>query len=278
MVTAMQENPLPSDFVHTLAPALRQAASIARALEGHALNRPKDGEVTAIKAAVTVADTASQEALLVPLFEHFPQLRLEADEDTPMASRFGGSSNALVVIDPIDGTLCFYLKRKGPYAVIVGLAIDGRYEAGLVALPRERICFDAVRGQGARVSWKDGTIEPLTLSEPTGNRILISHNLPSPMAERLRARGYELAPASGGAISVAPLIPGVCAGLRVVRQNPEGVSVRGRIGALIAEEAGALVMGESGEFPAQIREPAHALLVAANQAHLEALQDALSAN
>jgi fructose-1,6-bisphosphatase/inositol monophosphatase family enzyme len=273
----MQEAPLPSDFVDAMAPALRQAASIARALEGRVAKGHKDGEATDIKAAVTVADTAAQEALLVPLLEHFPQVSLEAEEDTPTIEHFAESSDALVVIDPIDGTLRFYLEGLGPYAVMIGMALHGRYEAGLVALPRERISFDAVRGHGARVTHNDGTVQTSKISESTGNRVLISHDLPSPAVDLLRDRGYDVAPASGGALSVAPLIPGVCAGLRVVRTNPEGVSVRGRIGALIAAEAGAIVVGVGGEFPSQIREPAPALLVASTQEHLQALKDALAA-
>ncbi len=272
----MQNPPRPIDFVSALSPALRQAASIARALEGRVANRPKDGELTDVKAALTVADTASQEALLVPLLEHFPTVMLEAEEDTPSVDRFATSSEALVVIDPIDGTLRFYLEGAGPYAVMIGLAIGGRYEAGLVSLPRERLCFEAVRGCGASAMRKDGTAEPVSLAEPSGNRIFVSHNLPAPVAERLRDRGYEVTAASGGAISVAPLIPGVCAGLRVVRENPDGVSIRGRIGALIAAEAGALVRGSTGPFPESIREPAEALLVATTQQDLEALYDALS--
>jgi fructose-1,6-bisphosphatase/inositol monophosphatase family enzyme len=272
----MQDPPRPSDFVSALSPALRQAASIARALEGRVTNRPKDAELTDVKAALTVADTASQEALLVPLLERFPTVRLEAEEDTPSVARFAESSEALVVIDPIDGTLRFYLEGAGPYAVMIGLAIGGRYEAGLVALPRERLCFDAIRGSGARTIHADGTAEPVSLTEPTGKRIFVSHNLPAPVVERLSERGYEVAAASGGAISVAPLVPGVCAGLRLVRENPDGVSIRGRIGALIAAEAGALVMGAAGPFPDPIDEPAEALLVAATQHDLDALYDALS--
>jgi hypothetical protein len=64
----------PEAFVRALAPALRQSASIARALEGRVANRPKHGEATPVKAALTIADTASQAALLVPLFEHFPSV------------------------------------------------------------------------------------------------------------------------------------------------------------------------------------------------------------
>jgi len=274
--TAMQDRSFPSDFVRALAPALQQAASIARSLEGRVSNRPKAGEVTAVKAALTTADTASQEALLVPLLEHFPQVTLEAEEDTPSVSRFSKSGDAQVVIDPIDGTLRFYLEGKGPYAVMIGLAIDDRYEASLVALPREQLCFDAVRGRGARARSKDAAIKAVTLGEPTGNRILVSHNLPSSAVERLRDLGYEVAAAAGGAISVASLIPGVCAGLRLARENAEGVSIRGRIGALISAEAGALVMGASDPFPSEIRTPAPALLIATTPEALGHLQDALS--
>jgi len=229
-----------------------------------------------VKAALTIADTASQEALLIPLLEHFPQVKLEAEEDTPSVSRFSESGDALVVIDPIDGTLRFYLEAKGPYAVMIGLAIADRYEASLVALPREQLCFDAVKGRGARVRSKDAAVKAVTLGEPTGNRILVSHNLPTSAVEKLRDLGYEVAAAAGGAISVAPLIPGVCAGLRLARENAEGVSIRGRIGALISAEAGALVTGAAGPFPPEIRAPAPALLIATTPETLTHLQDALS--
>jgi hypothetical protein len=272
----MQDPSFPSDFVRTLAPALQQAASIARSLEGRVSNRPKVGETTAVKAALTIADTASQEALLIPLLEHFPQVKLEAEEDTPSVSGFSESGDALVVIDPIDGTLRFYLEAMGPYAVMIGLAIGDRYEASLVALPREQLCFDAVRGRGARVRSEHAAVEAVTLGEPTGNRILVSHDLPTSAVERLHDLGYEVAAAAGGAISVAPLIPGVCAGLRLIRENAEGVSIRGRIGALISAEAGALVTGASGPFPSEIRAPAPALLIATTPKTLAHLQDALS--
>ena len=84
----MPEAPDPDDFAQALAPALRQSASIARALEGRVSNRPKEGEATPVKAALTIADTASQEALLVPLLERFPGVAIEAEEDTPTVHRF----------------------------------------------------------------------------------------------------------------------------------------------------------------------------------------------
>jgi len=273
--------PAPDEFVRALAPALREASSIARSLEGRVANRPKLGEASDVKAALTQADTAAQEALLVPLFENFPSVQLEAEEDTASVGLFTNSSDSLVVIDPIDGTLRFYLEAAGPYAVMIGLAFEDEYVAALVALPREELCFEAVRGRGAGASFGTGPTEPVHRSaahtEPAGNRVLISHDLPEQAVGRLRERGYEVCPASGGAISVAPLIPGVRAGLRLARHNPEGVSVRGRIGAMIASEAGLLVRGLSGVFPTSIREPAAALLVASTSDDLENLEFALAA-
>jgi hypothetical protein len=269
--------PAPAEFVRLLAPALRQAAQIARALEGRVANRPKAGEESPAKAALTLADTACQEALLVALLEHFPQVELVAEEATPSVARFPRRSPARVVVDPIDGTLRSYLEGRGPYAVMLGLAVGGAYEAALVALPREGLCFDAVRGAGARVWRADGTPRTPRL-DPSARRVFVSHGLPEPAREVLARRGFEAVPASGGAIAVAPFVPGVRAGLRLVRPGERRVSPRGRIGLLVAEEAGALTACELGApFPREIDAPAQVLLVAGDAPDLEALGEAAAA-
>jgi hypothetical protein len=273
----MANPPDPRDFVRELAPALRTSAGIARSLEGRVANRPKQGEASPVKAALTVADTASQEAILVPLLERFPQVRVAAEEDTPSVKRFADDSPALVVIDPIDGTLRFYLEGLGPYAVLVGLAVEDEYHAALVALPREELYFDACLGGGARSAVADADMQEARVA-PDGNRVLVSHDLPGPAVESLLASGFQVTPASGGAIAVAPLIPGVRAGLRLARTSSQGISIRGRIGALVSAEAGARVVGPDGRpFPRDIRAPASALLVAADDEDLAALRRALRA-
>jgi fructose-1,6-bisphosphatase/inositol monophosphatase family enzyme len=267
----------PEAFVRALAPALRQSASIARALEGRVANRPKRGEATPVKAALTIADTASQEALLVPLLEHFPTVRLAAEEDTPSTLHFAGEGPELVVIDPIDGTLRFYLEGAGPYAVMIGLARERVFQAALVALPREELYLDAVRGAGARLA-QQGLPARAARAEATGKRVYVSHNVPEAARECLRRRGFEVASACGGAISVAPLVPGACAGLRIAEEPDADLSIRGRIGLLIAAEAGALVRGEDGEdFTLDIEQRARAVLVAATPHELTALEAALAA-
>jgi hypothetical protein len=99
--------------------------------------------------------------------------------------------------------------------------------------------------------------------------------MPVVVLESLLAQGYEVTSASGGAVAVAPLVPGVCAGLRL-GASAAGVSRRGRVGLLVAREAGLLVRGAGdAPFPEDIDEPAPVLRVAASETDLAALAAAL---
>jgi hypothetical protein len=110
-----------------------------------------------------------------------------------------------------------------------------------------------------------------------GDRVIVSHEMPEPVLERLRASGLEVAFGCGGAISVAPLVPGVRAGLRLAT-GPRGVSVRGRLGLVIARAAGARVESAPGvPFPEDVSAPARALAVAAEPSDLAVLHEALAA-
>jgi fructose-1,6-bisphosphatase/inositol monophosphatase family enzyme len=257
-------------FVRTLRPALRAASSIARALEGRVQNRPKLGEATDVKAAMTLADAAAQEAILVPLHEHYPDVGLAAEEETATAQRFPACEDPIVVVDPIDGTLRSYLDGLGPYAVMVGLGVKGRYEAALVALPREDLFFEAARGRGAWMASGSGEPGPIRFDEEA-RRVMLSYGAPEPALEYLRVRGYEPVLGCGGAIAVAPCLPGFCAGLRFANR-PEGISIRGRIGLLVSEEAGAVSASDgSRPVPPSMAAHANALLVARDDSTLQEL-------
>jgi hypothetical protein len=249
---------------------------ITRALEGQVPNRPKRSEATPEKAALTEADSASQEAILFSLLEHFPGVGLRAEEDTPSVGRFPARESPIVVLDPIDSTLRSYLECGGPYSIMVGLCVEGRFDAALVALPREGLHFDAVRGGGARMARPLGDPRPQH-AKAVGTRVLVSHEAPPAVCDRLRERGFEVVFGSGGAISVAPLIPGVRAGLRLPNTSGD-ISIRGRIGLLISSEAGARIETEGAErFPSRIDQPARALLLAADGQDMKHLRYALAA-
>jgi fructose-1,6-bisphosphatase/inositol monophosphatase family enzyme len=263
-------------FAEKLRPAIQRAAAFARGLEGKVSNSPKLGESSAVKQALTAADVGTQEIILEALLEHFPDVCLAAEEDTETVSAFPLDADARVVIDPIDGTLRSYLEASGPYAVIVGLAIRGLYRAALVSLPREGLCFDAVQGQGAYAAAHDKA-RARVRAAADGNRVYVSHGMPESVAEVLRSRDYEVVSACGGAVAVAPLVEGVCAGLRWA-DTELGISIRGRVGVLIAREAGALVGSTNGaSFPEDMETPAATLLVASKPEQLEHLDEALAA-
>ena len=266
----------PGDFTRALLPALRKAAALARSLEGRVPNQPKTSEATAVKQALTEGDTAAQEVLLARLLEEFPEVCLEAEEDTAHVSRFPATADATVVIDPIDGTLHSYLEGTGPYSIIVGLVQGGVYRAALVGLPREGLFFHAEIGCGAQMARATGASRVARV-DASGSRVLVSHGTPEAVVERLREAGLDPVPASGGAVSVAPLIAGVRAGLRFVPKG-SGISIRGRVGALISREAGAWVRGRRGaSFPDDMKSDAPALLVAASEGDIALLDDALDA-
>ena len=262
------------EFARKMLPAVKKASELARSLEGSVVNSPKSEEETAVKQAMTAADSACQEVMLEALIALFPDVALSAEEETPSVQCFPETSVARVIIDPIDGTLHSYLEGNGPYAVIVGLAIERVVCAGLVALPREGLLFSASKGHGACMQRAGGPTRPARL-DPAGGRILVSHGMPDGVAEYLRDQGFEVVYSCGGAVAVAPLIPGVRAGLRYASADL-GVSIRGRAGVVIAREAGALVRGDRGfDFPKDLDTPSNTLRIATCDADLKLLDRAL---
>jgi len=240
----------PREFLESMTLAVRQAAAAVRFLEGRVKNRPKAGEDSEAKAALTSGDCVSQEVLLTALRNDFPWIELDAEEDTPTVRAFEGNRSAQrVIIDPIDGTLR-YLNRDGLYAVLLGLEGVRGVEAVLVALPQEEVIIRAARGQGVEISIGAAPFEPAPLQARNGTarRILVSHELPSGLVERLTAKGFEACRAAGGAIGVAPLLPGTSAAIRTT-QSHSGLSRRTWVSTLATLEAGGCVETLSGPLP-----------------------------
>ena len=164
-------------FADQMTLPLRQAMAAVVWLEGRVPNVHKPHEASEAKAALTDADCVSQEILLTALREYFPEVALEAEEDTPAVKAFAANDSPHTVhVDPIDGTLR-YLRRDGPYAIIVGLEYEGRVEASLVAVPQENVLIRAVLGGGAEISLGGGPFAPALL-QGSGTRVLVSHAVP----------------------------------------------------------------------------------------------------
>ncbi|MFQ5515830.1 MAG: inositol monophosphatase family protein [Myxococcota bacterium] len=250
----------PRSFVEAMSLPVRQAMAAVRWLEGRVANRPKASELTPEKAALTDGDCVSQEILLVALREQFPWVSLDVEEDTPSTRGFAQNrSRDRVVIDPIDGTLR-YLLGDGPYAILVGLAREGRMEAALVGIPQRDLLIRAVRGQGAEQAWGDGPFVPAQLQTPTSH-VLVSYGLPREIEERLRACGAKLTLAAGGVIGVAPLLTDVGGAVRISASS-RGLSPRAWVSTLPTLEAGGLVQTLEGSFPDRYERGVSGMLVA----------------
>lgn len=104
---------------------------------------------------VTIADRESEIFLTEALLKLLPGSRVmgeEAESAHPGAFRDPGDG-AVWTVDPLDGTNNF-AAGTSPFAVMVGLTVDGESEAGWIYDPLSRRLCHALRGKGAFV---DGT-------------------------------------------------------------------------------------------------------------------------
>lgn len=109
---------------------------------------------------VTDADLAANEIILAGLEKHFsyPILSEETKDST---SRL--NSEYLWLVDPIDGTKDF-IQKTGDFAIMIGLAYQGKAYAGVVHKPATQEWFIAKKDEGAYKITKDGVKERLFVS------------------------------------------------------------------------------------------------------------------
>jgi 3'(2'), 5'-bisphosphate nucleotidase len=124
---------------------------------------------------VTDADRAANDHIVAGLGAAFPEDGILAEESTDSARRLGCAR--LWCIDPLDGTKDF-LQRNGYFAVMIGLAIDGRARLGVVYQPTEDRLFWG-DGQSACEEYR-GQVIPLACKGPSGPlRQVVSRSHPS---------------------------------------------------------------------------------------------------
>jgi hypothetical protein len=253
-----------------MTPAVRRAVVLARSLEGRVPNRPKQREGTPVKAALTDADSAAQEAILVPLLEHFPDVGLRAEEDTPSVAEFPAREKSFVVVDPIDSTLRSYLEGAGPTASwwgSVGEVLRGR--------PGRSARGGLLLTASARRRRMAGCAE----SPDRGGRNRSARGCSSPrdtsaVRDRLRERGFEVVSGSGGAVRRAAR-PRGRAGCLASASAASAFDAGPALSSLPRQVPGS--RAREGAVPSQIDEPARAVLVAASEEDMDHLRYALAA-
>src|SRR6266496_4036834 len=98
---------------------------------------------------VTEADKRANELIVEGLRTAFPHDSIVAEET---ADRSGALNHGRVwYVDPMDGTKDF-ISKNGEFCVMIGLAIDGRAQMGVVYGPVEKVLFAGVTDQFA---WKE---------------------------------------------------------------------------------------------------------------------------
>ena len=95
---------------------------------------------------VTIADKQANEFIVKELQRQFPNDGILSEEATDNEARL--SKTRVWIIDPMDGTKQF-IERIGEFAVMIGLAINGKPELGVVYQPTINKMYYAASGIGA---------------------------------------------------------------------------------------------------------------------------------
>jgi 3'(2'), 5'-bisphosphate nucleotidase len=151
-----------------------QAADVVKAFWGTELTVDrKTGDEP-----VTIADRQASDLVVAGLRQAFPGDAVLSEEVPDDGSRL--QNHRVWMVDPIDGTRDFIAGDTG-FAVMIGLAIEGRARLGVLVMPAWRELFVGVVDPGGEhQAWKqvgDGAREPLrttTVAAPPGIRLVAS--------------------------------------------------------------------------------------------------------
>ena len=240
--SSYSENPT-GDYLEKLAAeAAEVAASLLRAETGAQRQITAKSSRTDL---VTDMDVACEAAIVEFLTAHRPDDGIMGEEGTGR----DGTSGVRWIIDPIDGTVNFVYGHPG-YGVSVAAEVDGHVVAGAVIDPMLNETFTAHRGGGARRNGQplhvrpDG--DPAMALVATG--FSYAHERRPRQAEVLR----ELLPligdirrVGGAAVDLCSVACGRVDAFFEVGLNPWDYAA----GALIAQEAGAIVQDLKGGPP-----------------------------
>ncbi len=224
------------------AEAAEVAASLLRAQTGAQLQISAKSSRTDL---VTDMDVACEAAIVDFLTSHRPHDAVMGEEGTGR----DGTSGVRWIIDPIDGTVNFVYGHVG-FGVSVAAEANGQTVAGAVVDPVLNETFTAHRGGGARLNGR-----PIHV-RPDGDPALALVATGFSYAHERRPRQAEvlgdLLPnigdirrVGGAAIDLCTVACGRVDAFFEVGLNPWDYAA----GALIAEEAGAVVQDLSGGPP-----------------------------
>jgi len=151
---------------------------------------------------VTVADRDANTLICAELAKAYPGVPIVAEESEP--ETYAGYTNAAEAwfVDPLDGTREF-VARNGEFAVMVGLAENGRATVGVLVEPATGRTFVGAEGVGAFEVAEDGSRRAIhvrataTLAEA---EVLVSRSHRGPQLEaQAQKLGVRALTPKGGA-------------------------------------------------------------------------------
>jgi 3'(2'), 5'-bisphosphate nucleotidase len=136
---------------------------------------------------VTEADKRANEVVVDGIRNAFPKDSIVAEETS---DRSGALNKGRVwYIDPLDGTREF-IKKNGEFCVMIGLAVDGQAQLGVVYGPVEQVLFVGITDQTA---WKElngarTTLSVSNVTTPKELRLAVSRSHRSALIDEFRTR------------------------------------------------------------------------------------------
>lgn len=163
---------------------------------------------------VTRADREANAMLVTALEARFPDAFVVAEESEPDAAALAQLALCprVIYVDPLDGTREF-VDGNAEFAVMVGLAVDGRPEAGVIVLPCEGLLVAGRVGQRAFRQDASGVRELLAVSscgQFADATMMVSRShrpgLIEPLCRRVGVR--KLVPCGSVGVKIARLVLG----------------------------------------------------------------------
>lgn len=152
-------------FYDLVVPRLFEVSVYQKMMCGNVENLGKSAQdnvtQTEIHGALTYLDQFTQDYVLLPVYQRWPNLIPLVEEDTGLKrNNLNNVSNYSLIMDPIDGT-AFYLRGEHDYSIMLGLMYKGEVELALICYPEEGLIIAAIKGQGAWIHMNDGSIKKL---------------------------------------------------------------------------------------------------------------------
>ncbi len=133
---------------------------------------------------VTEADRQANDLIVKGLHEAFPLDTVVAEESPP--SDGIPALGRVWYVDPLDGTKDF-IARNGEFSVMIGLAVNGQAQLGVVYRPEGDVLYAGVVGSEAWME-RRGIRSPLVIREQDSGRPLtltVSRSHRHPMVEKI---------------------------------------------------------------------------------------------